>query len=432
MLDYEQQVCGILMYSPKRYAHCVDVGLSQEHFIDHGYRRIFACISDIAFDDDAATKMTGHLWAKCPESIQLILNSTGVLDQQLTIESAVQGLFDSLSKRKWEASLLVAIAEVKAAKTSDEIEQAKARFLESMDKTVTEKSDKYANKDYQEVMLGFIDSVERNIQDFISGKKTKISTGFKQLDKPLHGFLPGALYILAARTGMGKTTLAINLAESVLNQGHGVLFFSNEMSAEQIATKHVSLVARVKSQRIQEGNLNQDEVERIHAAVKSKFESRFIINEFAGTNFQKFKAQLRLAVKKYDVKVVFHDYIQQMFIDGASSANGRVQELSRISSEIKTIARELGISIVCLAQLNRKAEESANNGEAPNISQIKDSGAMEQDADAVLIIHRKRDTEDEGTEIIVAKNRFNYVTGGGNGNVILRTNLSMNRFYEDR
>lgn len=427
MMNYEEQVCGILMYEPAKYAYCVDVGLKPEHFLDLGFRNLYSAIAEIAFDDDADKKMTKHLWEKCPENIQIILNSFNVIHNRLTIESSCQGVFDNLSRQNLILTLSRGIERAKLATTESEIEKAKTDSIELLSKDSIILKDRYSNKEYRDVLLATEDKLDANMENARSGRQIAISTGFKKIDKSLGGFLPGGLYILAARTGMGKTTLAINFAENVLKQDYGVLFFSNEMDATQIAIKHLSLVSKVKSYAMDSGVLSENEKNRIHSAIKSRFDSSFIINEFAGTQFEKFKMQLRLAVKKYNVKVVFHDYIQQMFMEGRHS--NRVQELSRISSEIKNMAREFGVSIVCLAQLNRQAE--SNTGDVPNLSHIKDSGAMEQDADVVMLIHRKRDSEDEGTEIIVAKNRFNYVTGGNNGHIILNSDLSINRFYEE-
>jgi replicative DNA helicase len=201
------------------------------------------------------------------------------------------------------------------------------------------------------------------------------------------------------------------------------------MSATQIAMKHVSLAARIKSVKMQRGNMSDDDLNRLHVAVKDKYNANFLINEFAGTDFDKFKIQLRHAVRKNNIKVVFHDYIQQMYSESNKYQSNRVAELSKISNEIKSLARELNIVVVCLAQLNRQAEVLSDTDQ-PSISHIKDSGAMEQDADCVMIIHRKRSETTGDVEIIVAKNRHSATTSAKSGQIFLKSDLSINKFFE--
>jgi replicative DNA helicase len=256
---------------------------------------------------------------------------------------------------------------------------------------------------------------------------TGIPTGFIDIDKMLNGFNNSNFMILAARPSMGKTAIAINLAENVCFQNKmSVGFFSLEMGASQILHRIISSQSEVESEKIMTGSLTGTEYQRVVAAVNMMQKHTMIIDDQPGLKITDIRARARRMKEAYNVGFIVIDYLQ--LITGSSSFRGpenRQTEVSEISRMLKTLARELNIPILCLAQLSRKVEE--RQGHRPMMSDLRESGSIEQDADVVMMLFR-RDYYDKYdkpglAELIVAKNRH-----GGVGDIQLTFRKEIGQF----
>lgn len=247
---------------------------------------------------------------------------------------------------------------------------------------------------------------------------TGIATHFFDLDKMINGFNKSNLMILAARPAMGKTALAINFAENIcFRNGKAVGIFSLEMSAEQLVHRIVCSQAEVESDRIKTGSLNGAEFQRIVGCIHGIQNCVMVIDDQPGLKITDLRARARRMKEVYGIEFLVIDYLQLISGSGSNrNQESRQIEISEISRMLKNLARELNIPILCLSQLSRKVEE--RTGHRPMMSDLRESGSIEQDSDIVMFLLRREyyDPMDKPgmAELIIAKNRH-----GGIGSVHL-------------
>lgn len=214
---------------------------------------------------------------------------------------------------------------------------------------------------------------------------TGISTGFFDLDEMTSGFQPGELIILAARPSMGKTAFALNIAENMAaNDQVPVGVFSLEMGKQQLAQRLLCSRSGVDSQKLRRNMLSSEDFAQLARTVGELSEAPIFIDDTPGLTLLGLRAKARRLVARYDVKCIFVDYLQLMSSPGADS---RQQEVSNISRGVKELARELSVPVVCLSQLNRSSEQ--REGHRPRMSDLRESGSIEQDADVIMMLHRE-------------------------------------------
>jgi replicative DNA helicase len=242
---------------------------------------------------------------------------------------------------------------------------------------------------------------------------TGMPSHLADLDKLINGLNPSNLMILAARPAMGKTALALNIAENICFKNKmPVGVFSLEMSAEQLVHRIVCSQAEVESDKIQTGALNGMEYQRIVGCVNDMQQHTMVIDDQPGLSVTDLRARARRMKENYDIRFLVIDYLQ--LITGSGNSRGqenRQVEISEISRMLKNLARELDIPVLCLSQLSRKVEERA--GHRPMMSDLRESGSIEQDADLVMFLLRREyyDPNDKPgmAELIIAKNRHGAI-----------------------
>ncbi len=242
---------------------------------------------------------------------------------------------------------------------------------------------------------------------------TGLSTGFTDLDRMTSGLQPADLVVVAGRPSMGKTSLAMNMAENVaINSGKPVAVFSMEMPGESLAMRMISSLGRINQHRVRTGRLEDEEWPRLTSAVSILSEARLHIDDTAALNPTEVRARSRRLMREYgELGLIVIDYLQLMQAPGA--AENRTNEISLISRSLKALAKELNVPVVALSQLNRSLESRTNK--CPIMSDLGESGAIEQDADLVIFIYRdevyNEDNTDRGiAEIIIGKQR-NWLIG---------------------
>lgn len=259
---------------------------------------------------------------------------------------------------------------------------------------------------------------------------TGVSTSFIDLDKMLNGFNDSNLMILAARPAMGKTALALNIAENIcFKNGMPVGVFSLEMTAEQLLHRIVCSQAEVESDKIRTGALSGVEFQRIVKTVGDLQKHTMVIDDQPGLKITDLRARARRMKESYGIRLLVIDYLQLISGSGSNrSQETRQNEISEISRMLKTLARELNIPILCLSQLSRKVEDRA--GHRPMMSDLRESGSLEQDSDIVMFLLRREyyDPNDKPgmAELIVAKNRHGSV---GSVNLAFVKELAQFRNY---
>jgi len=260
----------------------------------------------------------------------------------------------------------------------------------------------------KDLLVGVVDRIETLYNRDNPSDVTGVATGFTDLDKETAGLQPGDLVIVAGRPSMGKTALALNIGEHVaIDLKLPVVVFSMEMGASQLAMRMIGSVGRLDQHKLRTGRLGPDDWERLSSALGRLSEAPMLIDETAALNAIEVRSRARRLQKQYgQLGLVIVDYLQLM--QAQSSGENRATEISEISRSLKALAKELKVPVMALSQLNRSLEQRPNK--RPVMSDLRESGAIEQDADVILFIYRdevyNEDTQDKGTaEIIIGKQR---------------------------
>jgi len=259
--------------------------------------------------------------------------------------------------------------------------------------------------DIKEIVLRSIDSIEAASKN--QGHVTGIATGFYDLDYKTAGLQPSDLILIAARPSMGKTAFALNIAEYVaLRSNITTAIFSLEMSQDQLVKRLLAMNARVDSQKIRTGNLSADEWASLMESARIIGNSNLIIDDTSAISVSELRSKCRKLKIERNLGLVIIDYLQLM--TGSKRTESRQQEISEISRALKSLAREINVPVIALSQLSRAVEQRIDK--RPILSDLRESGAIEQDADVVMFIYRddyyNHDTKEPGiSEIIIGKQR---------------------------
>ena len=258
----------------------------------------------------------------------------------------------------------------------------------------------------RQVVMNALEKIEKASQQ--SGTVTGIPTGFIDLDYRTAGLQPSDLILIAARPSMGKTAFVLNIAQYVaFHENMCTAIFSLEMSKEQLVNRLFSLESRVDAQALRTGNLSDADWAKLVEGAGIIGDSELIIDDTPGISISEMRSKCRKYKLEHDLKLIIIDYLQLMSGSGRSS-DSRQQEISDISRSLKALARELNVPVIALSQLSRAVEQRPDH--RPMLSDLRESGAIEQDADVVMFIYRddyyNKDTELKGiSEIIIAKQR---------------------------
>ncbi len=265
-----------------------------------------------------------------------------------------------------------------------------------------------------DVLQRTIDRIERLRER--DGRITGLGTDFYDLDDMTGGLQPGELIIVAARPSMGKTTFTLNLTERVAGTGNGIAFFSLEMSAQQVVQNMLCCRAQIDGQAMRKGRITDLQYKRMVEEADRLYQQPIFIDDTPGLTITQLRAKCRRLKQKHNIQMIAIDYLQLM--SGGARVESRQQEISAISRGLKGIARELEVPVIALSQLNRDVENRDDH--RPRMSDLRESGAIEQDADVIMLLHRDeyyKPTEANAglAQIIIAKQR-----NGPTGEVTLR------------
>ena len=281
-------------------------------------------------------------------------------------------------------------------------------ILEDTEKKIFQLLQTRMTSDYvpiKDVVLKALERIEQASRT--QGTVTGIPTGFSDLDYKLSGLQPSDLILVAARPSMGKTALVLNIAQYVaFHEDMATAIFSLEMSKEQLVNRLFSLESRVDAQLLRSGNLSDADWEKLIEGAGIIGKSHLIIDDTPGISISELRSKCRKYKLEHDLKLVIIDYLQLM--TGSGRSDSRQQEISDISRSLKQVARELNVPVIALSQLSRQVEQRPDH--KPMLSDLRESGAIEQDADVVMFIYRDdyyhKDSDNKGiAEIIIAKQR---------------------------
>ena len=257
----------------------------------------------------------------------------------------------------------------------------------------------------KQVVLNALDKIEKASKN--KGTVTGIPTGFIDLDYKTSGFQPSDLILIAARPSMGKTAFVLNVAQNMaFKEGKTVAIFSLEMSKEQLVNRLFSLESKVDSQALRTGNLTDEDWAKLIEGAAVVGKSNLIIDDTPGISIAELRSKCRKFKLEHNLGIIIIDYLQLM--SGGKRSESRQQEISEISRSLKAVARELNVPVVDLSQLSRAVEQRPDH--RPMLSDLRESGAIEQDADVVMFLYRddyyNKDTDKKNiAEVIIAKQR---------------------------
>jgi len=282
-----------------------------------------------------------------------------------------------------------------------------SEILDHAEQTIFAVSQKHTKESFIAIKDILTESFDR--LDELHKNKDKIRgvpTGFKDLDNLLAGFQPSDLIILAARPSMGKSSLAINMAQHIaINEGIPVAIFSLEMSKEQLVDRILASEANVDSWKLRNANLSDDDFQRIGEAMARLSEAPLYFDDSAGINVLEMRTKARRLQSEHGLGLIVIDYLQLMQGNGSSN---RVEEVSDISRSLKALARELHVPVIALSQLSRAVENRPSR--IPQLADLRESGSIEQDADIVMFIYRDdyydKDSERKNiADVLIRKHR---------------------------
>jgi replicative DNA helicase len=284
-------------------------------------------------------------------------------------------------------------------------------LVDQAEQVVFSIADQRITSDFSPISTLLNESFERISQLHESGREiTGVATGYRKLDKITAGFQPSNLIILAARPGMGKTSLALNIAAHVgIRESLPVAIFSIEMSRDEVTQRLMCSEGKVDSSRLRTGKLAPDEWPKLTAACSTLQEAPIYVDDTAGITALEIKAKARrLKARHPNLALVVIDYLQLM--SGGGRFDNRVNEISHISRQLKLIARDLEVPVLALSQLSRAVEQRPAKDRRPQLSDLRESGSIEQDADLVMFVYRDDyydpESEHKGeAELIIGKHR---------------------------
>lgn len=329
------------------------------------------------------------------------------------------GHYGAIVRRKAALRRFIATADDLVNECYDDVSDIEA-FMDSAEQrlfAITQEGQERGYSSMREVIKSAYTQIEALYEK--SEEVTGVPSGFIDLDEITAGWQNSDLIILAARPAMGKTALTLNMAaHAAIQRKIPVAYFSLEMANEQLAIRMLCSEARINQSNLRRGQMTEQEWARLVRAAGTLSEAKIFLNDKPGLPIMEFRSQCRRMKAEHDIGIIFVDYLQLMQGSQRSRSGSREQEISEISRNLKGVAKELNVPIIALAQLNRGVEQRADK--RPMMSDLRESGAIEQDADIIGFIYRDEvynpDTEAKGlAEIILGKHR-----NGSLGTVTLR------------
>lgn len=411
-IEAEQAVLGGLMLDNNAWDQVAD-RVSERDFYRHDHRQIFRAIGNLADRSQPFDVVTMSEWL---ESNGLIEEAGGMVYLATlakdTPSAANIAAYADIVREKSVLRQLIQVGTEIAEKGFNPQGEGSKVLLDEAEKRVFQIAEQGARNrqgfaDMRSLLKLAVERIEilHEQDDPITG----VATGFDDLDEKTSGLQEGDLVIVAGRPSMGKTTFSMNIAEyAAVKSGKPVAVFSMEMPGEQLTNRMLSSMGRIDQHRLRTGNLEDDDWPRLTSAVGMLSEVPMFIDDTPALTPTELRARARRLYREHgELGLIVIDYLQLMQGGGSSSEN-RAAEISEISRSLKALAKELSVPIIALSQLNRSLEQRPNK--RPVMSDLRESGAIEQDADVIIFIYRdevyNEESPDKGTaEIIIAKQR---------------------------
>lgn len=415
-IDLEEAVLGAMLIDEKGVNEVIDL-LSPEVFYKKSHQLIYESIQRLFNESEPIDLLTVSSDLKKNKNFELAGGDFYLISLSQKVSSSAHIEFHSrIIQQKYIQRKLISISNEIIQKSYNE----STDVIDLLDEAESKLYDIAQNniKGSSETAQNLVIQAKKRIEE-ISKKEglSGVSTGFEKLDRLTSGWQPSDLIIVAARPGMGKTALALSMARNVSVQKKiPVAFFSLEMSSVQLITRLISAETGLSSDKLRTGKLADHEWQQLNIKVSDLESAPLYIDDSAALTIFELRAKARRLASSYGIKLIVIDYLQLMNIGSGNKTGNREQEISTISRNLKALAKELDIPVIALSQLSR-AVETRGGTKRPILSDLRESGAIEQDADIVSFLYRpeyygitewdddmKSPSEGQG-EFIVAKHR---------------------------
>ena len=407
-LEAERAVIGSMIMDADAIATASEILVSDD-FYQHQYGILFDAITELFQEGKPVDLVTlqEHLKTKnVPEELYSV-ELLGSLVEQVPVSANIKYYANTVSEKSLLRRLIKANEEI--ANTCYLAKEPVDTILEQTEKKMFDLLQRKSTDDFvpiKDVVLNVINKIEAAAKH--KGTVTGISTGFYDLDYKTSGLQPSDLVLIAARPSMGKTAFVLNLAQYIAVRNKvPTAIFSLEMSKEQLINRVLSMESGVDSQAMRTGNLTGSDWEKLAEGAGIISNAPLIIYDTPGISIGELRSKCRKYKLENNLGLVIIDYLQLM-TGGSRKSESRQQEISDISRSLKALAREINAPVIALSQLSRACEQRPDH--RPMLSDLRESGAIEQDADVVMFIYRddyyNKDTDKKGiSEIIIAKQR---------------------------
>jgi replicative DNA helicase len=415
-IDAERSILGAIMLDAFSYTETAGSKLLADHFSLDSHRRIYARMQELGESGRAidlislAEELSRNKELEAVGGVAYLSSLTDGVPRRPSIEQHIRLVRDKALMRS-----LIHIANATIARAMDQADTA-AEILEATEAEIFQISDERISTglvpvgDIVRNQIGSLDKLYEQGQVI-----TGIRTYFEKLDKMTSGLQPAELVIVAGRPSMGKTAFAMNIVENAATlDKKKVAVFSLEMSAKSLMMRMLCSHARVNAKHLQQGFLSRDDMQKLSRSLADLVESPIFIDDSAGISVQELRAKARRMKQQHGLDLIVVDYLQLMApapIGTGKRYENRTQEVSAISRGLKAVAKELGVTVIALSQLSRAPESRGERGHRPQLADLRESGAIEQDADLVGFVYREEvykpdEPELEGlAEFIIAKQR---------------------------
>ena len=415
-IEAEQAVLGAMLIDKEAIAKATEL-LSADDFYREAHRVIFSAMLELYNKNEAVDMVTVTEILKRDnklEDIGGIAYITSLANVVLTAAN-VKYHADIVAEKSVLRQLVRVSTEIAAMgyEANDDV----GTLLDTAESRILEISNRKKKNDFtaiNDILMDSVQSIESLLQN--KGGLTGLPAGFADLDKLTSGLHPSDFIILAARPSMGKTALALNIVQNVALRAHKVIggeprsvaFFSLEMSKEQLVNRMLCAEAGIDSQRLRVGEMHDEDWTHLWDACDTMSRAKIYIDDTAGITAMDMRSRARRLKAEHGLDLIVVDYLQLMQGSGKRNNSGdRQQEVSEISRSLKALARELDVPVLALSQLSRSVE--SRQVKRPMLSDLRESGSLEQDADIVAFLYREDyynpETENKHTELIIAKHR---------------------------
>ena len=433
-LDVEKAVLGALMIDKDAYAIVCEM-LYPESFYEPRNQMVYAAIRDLAMAEKPVDVLTVTDRLAKDGTLDEVGGPPYIMELSSRVASSANIEYHAnIIAQKFLARQLISFASVIETKAFDETSDIDD-LMQEAEGSLFELSQRNMKKDYTQINPVIAQAIKA-IQAAAANKDglTGVPTGYHKLDDITSGWQASDLVIIAGRPAMGKTSFALSMAKNIAVDYHvPIAFFSLEMSNQQLVNRLISNACEIQGSKIMNGQLQPDEWDRLDKRVNTLLDAPIYIDDTPGLSVFELRTKARRLVREHGVKMIMIDYLQLMNANGMRFSS-RQEEVSTISRSLKGLAKELDIPILALSQLNRGVESREGlEGKRPQLSDLRESGAIEQDADMVIFVHRPEYyhiyQDDNGrdlhgmAQIIIAKHRK-----GATGDVLLTFRGEYTRF----